>query len=80
MCDIALSVCVCVFFFFFFKDRGNALFKEVHEEKALKGRANDAVAAACLYMSCRLEEVPRSFKGTCVMLERKPYCFNTAGM
>lgn len=39
------------------------LFKQVHQEKALKGRANDAVAAACLYIACRQEEVPRSFKG-----------------
>ena len=39
------------------------LFKQVHHEKVLKGRANDAVAAACLYIACRQEEVPRSFKG-----------------
>lgn len=55
--------CVCVHSFIF-KDRGNALFKQVNDEKALKGRATDAVAAACLYIACRQEEVPRSFKGS----------------
>jgi transcription initiation factor TFIIB len=48
-------------------DRCNALFKQVHEEKHLKGRANDAVAAACLYIACRQEEVPRSFKEICAV-------------
>lgn len=49
------------------QDRCNALFKQVHEEKHLKGRANDAVAAACLYIACRQEEVPRSFKEICAV-------------
>ena len=43
------------------------LYKEVHEHKQLKGRANDAVAAACLFISCRQEEVPRSFKEICAV-------------
>lgn len=43
------------------------LYKEVHEQKQLKGRANDAVAAACLFISCRQEEVPRSFKEICAV-------------
>jgi len=49
------------------QDRCNALFKQVHDEKHLKGRANDAVAAACLYIACRQEEVPRSFKEICAV-------------
>lgn len=48
-------------------ERCNSLFKQVHEEKHLKGRANDAVAAACLYIACRQEEVPRSFKEICAV-------------
>lgn len=43
-------------------DRANALFKVVHDGKSLKGRANDAIAAACLYIACRQEGVPRTFK------------------
>lgn len=44
------------------KDRSHALFKMVYEGKSLKGRANDAIASACLYIACRQEGVPRTFK------------------
>eukprot|EP00092_Neocalanus_flemingeri_P019170 GFUD01020768.1.p1 GENE.GFUD01020768.1~~GFUD01020768.1.p1 ORF type:complete len:309 (+),score=69.52 GFUD01020768.1:112-1038(+) len=43
-------------------DRANNLFKMVSDGKNLKGRANDAIAAACLYIACRQEGVPRTFK------------------
>lgn len=43
-------------------DRANQLFKMVSDGKFLKGRSNDAIAAACLYISCRQEGVPRTFK------------------
>ena len=49
--------------FFFPQDRANQLFKQVHEQKSLKGRSNDAIASACLYIACRQEGVPRTFKG-----------------
>lgn len=39
------------------------LFKQVHESKTLRGRSNEAVCTACLYMACRQDGVPRSFKG-----------------
>lgn len=45
------------------QDRARELFRQMHEEKTLKGRANDAIAASCLYIACRQEGVPRSFKG-----------------
>ena len=43
-------------------DRSNNLFKQVHDGRNLKGRSNDAIASACLYISCRQEGVPRTFK------------------
>ena len=43
-------------------DRANNLFKMVHDGRNLKGRANDAIAAAVLYIACRQEGVPRTFK------------------
>ena len=43
-------------------DRANVLFKMVADGKNLKGRSNDAIAAACLYIACRQEGVPRTFK------------------
>lgn len=36
-------------------DRANNLFKQVHDGKNLKGRSNDAIASACLYISCRFD-------------------------
>ncbi|KAF6344638.1 general transcription factor IIB [Rhinolophus ferrumequinum] len=48
-------------------DRTNNLFKQVYEQKSLKGRANDAIASACLYIACRQEGVPRTFKEICAV-------------
>ncbi|XP_067662635.1 transcription initiation factor IIB-like [Haliotis asinina] len=48
-------------------DRGNTLFKQVHEGKSLKGRSNDAIASACMYIACRQEGVPRTFKEICAV-------------
>lgn len=49
------------------KDRANKLFKQVYESKSLRGRSNDAISAACLYISCRQEQVPRTFKEICAI-------------
>jgi len=43
-------------------DRANALFKAVYEGRRLRGRSNAAIAAACVYIACRQEQVPRTFK------------------
>ncbi|CAG0916138.1 unnamed protein product [Notodromas monacha] len=48
-------------------DRANLLFKQVHESRSLKGRSNDAIASACLYIACRQENVPRTFKEICAI-------------
>lgn len=48
-------------------DRANNLFKQVHDGKTLKGRSNDAIASACLYIACRQEGVPRTFKEICAV-------------
>jgi len=48
-------------------DRANQLFKQVHDTKTLKGRSNDAIASACLYIACRQEGVPRTFKEICAI-------------
>jgi len=61
---------------FALQDRTNNLFKQVYEQKSLKGRANDAIASACLYIACRQEGVPRTFKGqmnTFISLSHLPY-------
>ena len=43
-------------------DRANVLFKVVYEGRNLKGRSNSAIAAACLYIACQQDGVPRTFK------------------
>merc|ERR1719474_817766 len=43
-------------------DRANQLFKMVSDGKNLRGRSNDAISSACLYIACRQEGVPRTFK------------------
>lgn len=43
-------------------DRAKQLFKKVEDEKILKGKTNDGIMAACIYMACRQEGVARSFK------------------
>ncbi|XP_063966290.1 transcription initiation factor IIB-like [Lytechinus pictus] len=48
-------------------DRAMTLFKQVNDQKTLRGRSNDAIAAACLYIACRQEEVPRTFKEICAV-------------
>ncbi|XP_063358826.1 transcription initiation factor IIB-like [Cydia amplana] len=40
---------------------------QVHDDKNLKGRANDAIASACLYIACRQEGMPRTFKEICAV-------------
>ena len=43
-------------------DRAKQLYKLVEDEKLTKGKVNDGVIAACIYVACRQEKVPRTFK------------------
>uniref|UniRef100_A0A1I7XMU3 Transcription initiation factor IIB n=1 Tax=Heterorhabditis bacteriophora TaxID=37862 RepID=A0A1I7XMU3_HETBA len=43
------------------------IFKDVLDSKALKGKNNEAQAAACLYIACRKDGVPRTFKEICAV-------------
>ncbi len=45
------------------QDQANKFFKDVLDTKALKGKNSEAIAASCLYIACRKEQVPRTFKG-----------------
>jgi len=49
------------------KERANKLFKQVYESKSLRGRSNEAISAASLYIACRQEGVPRTFKEICAI-------------
>uniref|UniRef100_T1IL29 Transcription initiation factor IIB n=1 Tax=Strigamia maritima TaxID=126957 RepID=T1IL29_STRMM len=48
-------------------DRANNLFKQVRDGKTLKGRSHDAIVSSCVYIACRQEAVPRSFKEICAV-------------
>jgi len=43
-------------------NRANVLYKMVADGGSLRGRSYDAVCSACLYIACRQEGVPRTFK------------------
>uniref|UniRef100_F1L3J2 Transcription initiation factor IIB n=1 Tax=Ascaris suum TaxID=6253 RepID=F1L3J2_ASCSU len=47
------------------EDNAAKVFRDVLDSKALKGKNNEAQAAACLYIACRKEGVPRTFKEIC---------------
>ncbi|KFB44849.1 AGAP009558-PA-like protein [Anopheles sinensis] len=47
--------------------RAKTIFKQVHHGDSLKYRAIGAKAAACLYIACRQDGVPRSFKEICAV-------------
>ncbi len=69
--SIVVRMCVCnrndIIMITPLQDRCKILYKQVYQEKQLRGRANDAVAAACLFIACRQEDVPRSFKEICAV-------------
>jgi hypothetical protein len=51
-------------FFIILKDRANEIYKKVEDQKSSRGRNQDALLAACLYIACRQEDKPRTVKGT----------------
>ena len=52
-------------FSYVFQDRANEIYKKVEDQKPLRGRNQDAILAACLYIACRQEDKPRTVKGIC---------------
>ena len=42
-----------------------SLFKMVHDGRSLRGRSNDAIASACLYIACR-QEGKKIFAPICI--------------
>ena len=43
------------------------MFKEVLDSGVLRGKNIEAQAAACLYIACRQDGVPRTFKEICAI-------------
>ncbi|KAG5083373.1 hypothetical protein JHK84_053411 [Glycine max] len=53
------------YFFLNVKDRANEIYKRVEDQKSSRGRNQDALLAACLYIACRQEDKPRTVKEIC---------------
>eukprot|EP00656_Telonema_subtile_P054626 TRINITY_DN820_c0_g1_i1.p1 TRINITY_DN820_c0_g1~~TRINITY_DN820_c0_g1_i1.p1 ORF type:complete len:348 (+),score=101.75 TRINITY_DN820_c0_g1_i1:94-1137(+) len=55
-------------------------YKDVEKNKKLRGRSSEAIIAACVYIACRLEGVPRTLKevaGQCAAPRKEiGSCFN----
>ncbi|CAL9148382.1 transcription initiation factor IIB [Musa acuminata AAA Group] len=47
------------------KDRANEIYKKIEDLKSIRGRNQDAILAACLYIACRQEDRPRTVKEIC---------------
>lgn len=47
------------------KDRANEIYKKVEDQKPLRGRNQDAILGACIYIACRQEDKPRTVKEIC---------------
>ncbi len=43
------------------------IFQNVQKNKLGKGRSTNAILAACLYIACNNESVPRTFKEICAV-------------
>jgi len=43
------------------------IYYKVHKNKLVKGRNNQAIIAACMYIACNNEAVPRTFKEICAV-------------
>ncbi|KAJ2696292.1 transcription initiation factor IIB [Coemansia sp. IMI 203386] len=48
-------------------DISKQLYKKVEDDKLFKGKNNDAIIAACIFLACRRESVPRTFKEICAL-------------
>jgi len=51
-------------------DRADTIFRKVKVTKQLKGQRHDAIAAACLFIACREETLPRTFQEICSMCKK----------
>lgn len=47
--------------------QAEVLYKKVYDSRALRGRCQDAVISACIYIACRREGAARTFKEICAV-------------
>jgi len=47
--------------------RSQVMYKKVYDSKILRGKPINAIAASCIFLGCREENVPRSYKEICAI-------------
>jgi len=52
-------------------ERAQEMYKRVEDSKEFKGRRTDALLAACIHVACKQQNVPRTFKEMCAVIEVK---------
>eukprot|EP00696_Hemimastix_kukwesjijk_P013113 gnl/Hemi2/26456_TR8882_c0_g1_i1.p1 gnl/Hemi2/26456_TR8882_c0_g1~~gnl/Hemi2/26456_TR8882_c0_g1_i1.p1 ORF type:complete len:327 (+),score=112.72 gnl/Hemi2/26456_TR8882_c0_g1_i1:112-1092(+) len=50
-------------------DRSNELYKQIEEQKSMRGRSINNIIAACIYTACRQVGVPRTLKEVCAVTQ-----------
>ncbi|MBA0642147.1 hypothetical protein Goklo_026590 [Gossypium klotzschianum] len=66
--SLSLTICGLSLFLEMYRcilDRANEIYKKVEDQKSSRGRNQDALLAACLYIACRQEDKPRTVKEIC---------------
>ncbi len=48
-------------------DSAKQLYKKVDDQKMLRGKTQEAIMAACIYIACREQNVTRTFKEICAL-------------
>ncbi|KAJ2724834.1 transcription initiation factor IIB [Coemansia sp. Benny D115] len=48
-------------------DIAKQIYKKVEDDNLHKGKSNDAVIAACIFIACRQDKAPRTFKEICAL-------------
>lgn len=48
-------------------DIAKQLYKKVEDEQLMKGKNNDAIIAACIFLACRQDNASRTFKEICAL-------------
>ncbi|KAJ2129301.1 transcription initiation factor IIB, partial [Coemansia sp. RSA 678] len=48
-------------------DIAKQLYKKVEDEQLQRGKSNDAIIAACIFLACRQDNAPRTFKEICAL-------------
>lgn len=61
------SMCEAISLSKLVSDTAKQLYKRVDDEKLLRGKTAEAIIAACIFIACRQQNVPRTFREICAL-------------